>query len=112
MQIAKLDEHHESVLEMPLQRMLMEPMTVLALNPNYLAVGHESGSIELHEEHSNNNSLLRGKNNPVLSLAFSEQVCYYLHTYIFMSATYLVILLCRDLCFLLVIVMETLYYGI
>lgn len=78
MQMAKLDEHHESVLEMPLQRLLMEPITVLALNPMetnyYLAVGHQSGSIELYEEHSNN-SLLRGKNNPVLSLAFPEQVC-------------------------------------
>jgi hypothetical protein len=80
--MAKLDENHESVLEMPLQQMLMEPITVLALNPMetyyYLAVGYESGSIELHQEHSSNR-LLRGRNNPVLSLAFSEQVCYYLH---------------------------------
>ena len=91
MQIAKLDEHHQSELVIALKKMLREPITTLALNPVEsncsLAVGYESGSIELHKEHPSNNSLLRGKNNPVLSLAFSEQVGYYLHTHIFMSAT-------------------------
>lgn len=81
--MAKLDEHHQSVQVMPLKRVPMGAITTLALNPmesNYsLAVGYESGIIELLKEQSNNNSLLHGKNNPVLSLAFSEQVCYYLH---------------------------------
>lgn len=91
MEMAKLDEHHQCVQVMPLKRMPMGAITTLALNPmesNYsIAVGYESGIIELLKEQSNNNSLLHGKNNPVLSLAFSEQVCYYTCNCTFISAT-------------------------
>lgn len=82
-EMAKLDEHHQSVQVIPLKRMPMGAITTVAMNPiesNYsLAVGYESGSIELLKEQSSNNSLdlLHGKNSSVLSLAFSEQVCYY-----------------------------------
>ena len=107
--MAKLDEHHQSVQVMPLKRMPMGAITTLALNPmesNYsLAVGYESGSIELLKEQSNNNCLLRGKTNPVLSLAFSEQVCYFLHVpacscqlHILIIILLLLLLLCLFCC--------------
>ena len=82
--MAKLDEHHQSVQVTPLKRMPMGAITTVALNPIEsncsLALGYESGNIELLKECSSNNSLdlLHGKNSSVLSLAFSEQVRYYL----------------------------------
>ena len=58
-----------------------DAISTVAVNPmesHYsLAVGFESGSIELFEENSNNSPLLRGKHSSVLSLAFSKQVFYH-----------------------------------
>lgn len=74
--ITKLDEHNLRLV--PLKMMPKDSINTVVLNPiedQYsLAVGLDSGSIELLKEQSNNCSHLCGQKNSVLSLAFSEQV--------------------------------------
>ena len=77
--MAKLESDFQDVRVISLKRIPKGAITAVALNPvetNYsLAVGFESGRIELLKENSSSSDLLCGRNNPILSLAFSEQVC-------------------------------------
>ena len=75
-EIIKLDEHYMQAA--PLRRMQKNSINTIALNPiedNYiLAIGFESGNIELLSEQSSNYCVFSGKKDSVLSLALSAQV--------------------------------------
>lgn len=96
MEIAKLDKYN--LQAGPLKRISKDSMNSLALNPvedcYSVAIGFESGSIELLTEQSSNSIVLHGyTHDPVLSLAFSAQVRIYAAIYISFNGPNLVFML-------------------